>query len=84
LPYGNEWILFLSGIALGMNLPAPKAGMVATGDVLEVVVEDAGLAVEESNFYEGEAPHHGGIPLFHHPPRTPLGVLVVNDPITHF
>jgi hypothetical protein len=82
--YGNRGVLFLPGIALGLNLPAPKAGMVATGDVLEVVVEDAGLAVEEGDLYEGEAPHNGGIPFFHHPPRTPLGVLVVNDPIPHF
>jgi len=58
--------------------------VVAAGDVLEVVVEDAGLAVEESDFHEREAPYHGGILFFHHPPRTPLRVLMVNDPITHF
>ena len=58
--------------------------MVAAGDVLEVVVEDPGLAVEESDFHEGEAPYHGGILFFHHPPRTPLRVLVVNDPVPHF
>jgi len=58
--------------------------VVAAGDVFEVVVEDTGLAVEEGNLYEGEAPHHGGILFFDHPPRTPFRVLVVNDPITHF
>ena len=58
--------------------------MVAAGDVFEVIVENAGLAVEEGHFYEGEAPYDGGILFFHHPPRTPLRVLVVNDPITHF
>ena len=57
--------------------------MVTAGYVFKVVVEDAGLAVDESDFHEREAPHHGGILFFHHPPRTPLRVLVVNDPITH-
>lgn len=58
--------------------------MVAAADVFKVVVEDAGLAIEESDFHEREAPYHGGIPFFHHSPRTPLRVLVVNDPIPHF
>ena len=58
--------------------------MVAAGYVFEVVVKDTGLAVEESDFHEREAPYHGGILFFHHPPRTPLRVLMVNDPITHF
>jgi len=58
--------------------------VVAAGYVFEVVVKDTGLAVEEGDFHEGEAPHHGGIPLFHHASRTPLRVLVMNDPIPHF
>jgi len=58
--------------------------VVAAGYVFEVVVKDAGLPVKEGDFHEGEATYHGGIPLFHHPSRTPLGVLVMNDPVPHF
>jgi len=37
----------------GRDSAAPKAGMVATGGVLEVVVEDAGLSVAKSDLYQG-------------------------------
>jgi len=73
-----------SGNFWGHGLAAAQAGVVAAGYVFEVVVEDPGLAVDESDFHEREAPHHGGILFLHHPPSTPLRVLVVNDPIPHF
>jgi hypothetical protein len=75
---------FLKEFLKEKELPPPQASVVAAGDVFEVVVENAGLAVEESDFHERETPHHGGILCFHHPPRTPLRVLAVNDPVPHF
>jgi len=58
--------------------------VVAAGDVFEVVVEDSGLTVKESDFHEREPSYNGRILFFHHPPRTPLRVLAVNDPVSHF
>jgi hypothetical protein len=37
----------------GQDSAAPKAGMVAAGSVLEVIVEDAGLSVAKGDFYQG-------------------------------
>jgi hypothetical protein len=33
------------------DLAAPKTGMIATGGVLEVIIENASLSVSKSDFY---------------------------------
>jgi hypothetical protein len=60
------------------------AVMVATGGVLEVVVENPSLPVAEDDFHQGETPHNGRILFLHHPSLTPLGILMVNDPVAYF
>ncbi len=63
---------------------APEAGVIAAGGVPKVIVEDAGLAVTERDFDQGESPDHGRILLLHDHPGTPFGVPVVYNPVSYF
>lgn len=58
--------------------------MIAAGSVPKIIVEDAGLAVTERNFDQGESPDHGRILLLHDYSRTPFGVAVVYNPVSYF
>lgn len=66
------------------GLAPSEAGVVAAGGVLEVIVEDARLAVSKGDFYKGGPPQHEGVLLFHHHPISPFWISAVNDPIPNF
>jgi hypothetical protein len=56
--------------------------MVTTGGVLEVIIEDPGLAIAKGDFNVGRTPLNGGIPFLDNQPRSPLGISAVNNPIS--
>jgi hypothetical protein len=56
--------------------------MVTTGGVLEVIIEDPGLAIAKGDFNVGRTSLHGRIPLLDNHPRSPLGISTVNNPIS--
>jgi hypothetical protein len=64
-------------------LAAPETGVIAAGGVFEIIVEDARLAVAKHNLYVRRPPLNHGVLLLNHKTRTPFGVAVVHDPITH-
>ncbi len=66
----------------GQDLATPKAGMVAAGIVLEVIIEDAGLSVAKGDLYQRKASQYRRILFLHHHPRSPFGVFGVNDPVS--
>ena len=62
-------------------LAAPESGVIATGGVFEIIVEDAHLAIAKYNLYVRRPPLNNGVLLLNHNTRTPLRVAGVHDPI---
>jgi hypothetical protein len=68
----------------GGMLAAAQAGVVTAGGILEVVIENAGVSVTESDFDVGRPSEDSGISLLHHYSGSPFRITMVNDPVTHF
>ena len=62
-------------------LATPESGVIATGGVFEIIIEDAHLAIAKYNLYVRRPPLNNGVLLLHHQTRTPLGITVMFDPI---
>lgn len=60
----------------------PKSGVVAAGAVLKIIIEDPGLTVAKGDFNVGRTPLNGGISLLDDQSRSPLGISVMNNPIS--
>ena len=61
---------------------APESGVIATGGVFEIIIEDAHLALAKYNLYVRRPPLNNGVLLLNHNTRTPSRVAGVHDPIT--
>lgn len=61
----------------------PESGVIATGGVFEIIIEDAHLAIAKYNLYVRRPPLNNGVLLLNHNTRTPLGVAMVHNPITN-
>lgn len=57
--------------------------MVATAFAFEVVIEDARLPVAKGDFYVGASPKNEGVSFLDHNTKPPLGVSLVEDPISN-
>jgi hypothetical protein len=56
--------------------------MVATGGILKIIIEDPGLTVAKGDFHVGGTPLNGGVSLLDDQSRSPLGISVMNNPIS--
>ena len=73
-------IIFFSSLG---NLATPESGVIATGGVFEIIIEDAHLAIAKYNLYVRRPPLNNGVLLLNHNTRTPLRVAMVLNPITN-
>jgi hypothetical protein len=56
--------------------------VVAASGILKIIIEDPGLTVAEGDFHVGRTPLDGGISLLDDQSRSPLGISVMNNPIS--